>query len=294
MHQTIKQSSFITSTIKNKKHSTTSPLLSYYMSELVPNYEELISSNIKQLKLTEPLIEEEKDIGTQIESSIKKHHNFIIPAISLELKNPSSTPKQPQIELQLDNLKELFSLFGEITFIDITSNSNKAYILYKYYFSALFAFEAINRILSQKSPNDQITIKLVSENVIKENPQPNNPTNNRLRLNTECQAYIPKTYKNKSSIPTPTSIPIEQTKASQTPLNINRDVPATMNQLPVVNTIQFSTFSSREYWYKYVTNYNVQIENEAEFQVTKRIIGNNVSMIDVYYLIGVYFEKDYL
>jgi hypothetical protein len=41
------------------------------------------------------------------------------------------------------------------------------------------------------------------------------------------------------------------------------------------NTINFNTFSNREYIFKYVTNYNIQIENEEKFQVTKRIIGKN-------------------
>jgi hypothetical protein len=41
------------------------------------------------------------------------------------------------------------------------------------------------------------------------------------------------------------------------------------------NTINFNTFSNREYIFKYVTNYNIQIENDDKFQVTKRIIGKN-------------------
>ena len=41
------------------------------------------------------------------------------------------------------------------------------------------------------------------------------------------------------------------------------------------NTIKFQTYSSRDYYYKYVCNYTIQIENDDNFQITKRIIGKN-------------------
>jgi hypothetical protein len=41
------------------------------------------------------------------------------------------------------------------------------------------------------------------------------------------------------------------------------------------NTIKFETYSSRDYYYKYVCNYLIQIENDDKFLVTKRIIGKN-------------------
>jgi len=39
--------------------------------------------------------------------------------------------------------------------------------------------------------------------------------------------------------------------------------------------VQFSTNSTRDYQFKYVSRYIVQIENEKNFPVTKMIIGNN-------------------
>lgn len=263
IQKTQKPSSIITSAVKDQQHSTTSPLISYYMSELIPNYEDIISYNIKQLKFTEPVEEEEKDIGTQIESTIKKNHNFIIPAISLELNHTLSSINQTQIELQLANLKELFSLFGEIQFIDITPNVNKAYILYKYYFSALFAYETINQILHNRKVNGQVKIKLINEKNSKENPQKKDASLiAKLNLNTDCKAYIPKAYKNQLAIESKNN---RETNSPHCCVNYG---------------IQFSTFSSREYLFKHVSNYNIQIENESEFQVTKRIIGNNVSISD--------------
>ena len=41
------------------------------------------------------------------------------------------------------------------------------------------------------------------------------------------------------------------------------------------NDVQFQTNSTRDYQYKYVSRYIVQIENEKNFPVTKMIIGNN-------------------
>ena len=41
------------------------------------------------------------------------------------------------------------------------------------------------------------------------------------------------------------------------------------------NDVQFHTNSTRDYQYKYVSRYIVQIENEKNFPVTKMIIGNN-------------------
>ena len=41
------------------------------------------------------------------------------------------------------------------------------------------------------------------------------------------------------------------------------------------NTIRFETYSSRDYYYKYVCNYLIQIENDDNFLITKRIIGKN-------------------
>lgn len=48
-----------------------------------------------------------------------------------------------------------------------------------------------------------------------------------------------------------------------------------MNFLQTKNRLQFDTVSTKEYSYKYVCNYKVQIENDDKFMVTKRIIGKN-------------------
>ena len=60
------------------------------------------------------------------------------------------------------------------------------------------------------------------------------------------------------------------------PKNFNKDV-IDFNKLTLEtkNKVHFMTHSSRYYYYKYVCNYDVQIENDNLFMVTKRIIGKN-------------------
>ena len=60
------------------------------------------------------------------------------------------------------------------------------------------------------------------------------------------------------------------------PINFNKDV-IDFNKLTLEtkNKVHFMTHSSRNYCYKYVCNYTVQIENDNLFMVTKRIIGKN-------------------
>jgi hypothetical protein len=43
---------------------------------------------------------------------------------------------------------------------------------------------------------------------------------------------------------------------------------------PIPNFLHFKTATSRMYLLKYVCNYEIQIQNEPEFQVTRRLIGN--------------------
>ena len=60
------------------------------------------------------------------------------------------------------------------------------------------------------------------------------------------------------------------------PIYFNKDV-IDFNKLTLEtkNKVHFMTHSSRNYCYKYVCNYTVQIENDNIFMVTKRIIGKN-------------------
>ena len=65
-------------------------------------------------------------------------------------------------------------------------------------------------------------------------------------------------------------------KLKPNPINFNKNV-IDFNKLTLEtkNKVHFNTHSSRNYCYKYVCNYVVQIENDNLFMVTKRIIGKN-------------------
>ena len=65
-------------------------------------------------------------------------------------------------------------------------------------------------------------------------------------------------------------------KLKPNPINFNKNV-IDFNKLTLEtkNKVHFTTHSSRNYYYKYVCNYVVQIENDNLFMVTKRIIGKN-------------------
>ena len=80
-------------------------------------------------------------------------------------------------------------------------------------------------------------------------------------------------------IPPKVNIPLANPnlfKLKPNPINFNKNV-IDFNKLTLEtkNKVHFSTHSSRNYYYKYVCNYVVQIENDNLFMVTKRIIGKN-------------------
>ena len=99
---------------------------------------------------------------------------------------------------------------------------------------------------------------------------------------------IPKTMKRMRPVPmffpNPVQFPFKMPKFNKNPFMMNFPFPMDFNKnvinfekltLNTKNNIKFETHSSRDYFYKYVCNYLVQIENDDNFLVTKRIIGKN-------------------
>ena len=367
---------FIDSSISNKSYS--SLISSYYASEIMPNYSKIIRNNISNFKLTKlpkeysNENEDEDDISKQIENTLRQKYNFVIPAIEININEST------KIELIKEDLNKFFELFGEIEFINITSNSNKVYILYKYYFSAMYAFYAINDILSGKLNNNLIKVNMFDDS--KKRPQKNcandNLSNNLLEnsktpiklnninidnnnntkkildnnknifpnqnngillkknnentnsiINNNQNINLKNNYLNVDNsilINQPSFIPfkekfqllqkqmletrekifnqqiqiqkqqilnqqqiLERQKLLQQQIMMKNQINEKMtnNYIPNIdfekmtlqmkNDIKFNTYSNREYMYKYVCNYNIQIENDESFNVTKRIIGKN-------------------
>ena len=123
-------------------------LISSYYSNQIPSYSNIIKNSVTSLQLTElpkeliSVKENDDDLCTKIENSLKKKYNFVIPAIQIEFAADS------KIELIKEDLNKFFSLFGEISYINIVEDKSNAYILYKFYFSAMFAYYAIRDILN--------------------------------------------------------------------------------------------------------------------------------------------------
>ena len=366
----------------NKSYS--SLISSYYASEIMPNYSKIIRNNISNFKLTKlpkeflNENEDEDDISKQIENTLRQKYNFVIPAIEININEST------KIELIKEDLNKFFELFGEIEFINITSNSNKVYILYKYYFSAMYAFYAMNDIISgklnneNKNENNLIKVNMfddskkrpqkncandnLSNNLLENSKTPiklnninidnNNNTkkildnnknifpnqNNRILLkknnentnsiiNNNQNINLKNNYLNVDNsilINQPSFIPfkekfqllqkqmletrekilkqqiqiqkqqilnqqqiLERQKLLQQQIMMKNQINEKMtnNYIPNIdfekmtlqmkNDIKFNTYSNREYMYKYVCNYNIQIENDESFNVTKRIIGKN-------------------
>ena len=115
----------------------------------------------------------------------------------------------------------------------------------------------------------------------------NNPVKN---LATDEVDMHSKTFKSLHPIPfpmlshNPMQFPFKFPKYNNSPYMTNFPFQNGFNKnvlnfdklsLNTRNNIKFQTYSSRDYYYKYVCNYYVQIENDDNFFVTKRIIGKN-------------------
>ena len=129
-----------------------------------------------------------------------------------------------------------------------------------------------------------------NNNQNKDSFQKNNPMNNFFNPMYNL-AYIPiavpdesfqkqKNLKKDYPLPpfpyVPPLPPFPNFMYQNNPMNFNKDV-IDFNKLTLEtkNKVHFMTHSSRNYCYKYVCNYTVQIENDNLFMVTKRIIGKN-------------------
>ena len=115
----------------------------------------------------------------------------------------------------------------------------------------------------------------------------NNPIKN---LGPENMESNPRSFKKMPPsplsmfFPSPMPFPFKFPKLNRNPYMMNMPLPLGFNKnvinfdkltLNTRNNIKFETHSSRDYYYKYVCNYLVQIENDENFLVTKRIIGKN-------------------
>ena len=108
-----------------------------------------------------------------------------------------------------------------------------------------------------------------------------NPMYNFLYIPTLFPEGLNKNQKNGKMYPPipfpyPPPPPYQNFFYKNNPINFDKDViDFSKLTLETKNKVHFMTHSSRNYYYKYVCNYTVQIENDNLFMVTKRIIGKN-------------------
>jgi hypothetical protein len=108
----------------------------------------------------------------------------------------------------------------------------------------------------------------------------NNPIKNLSSDENEFTSGKAKKFPFPFLFPFPMQFPFKMPKVNKNqflfPGGFNKNI-IDFNKLTLNtrNTIKFDTHSSRDYFYKYVCNYLIQIENDDNFLVTKRIIGKN-------------------
>ena len=194
----------------------------------------------------------------------KKEVNINIPEekepISNEKNNSSSNTSgnaSKEAKLKNDNISSIKSLdkssFELLSNMDQKKNS----------------LERLNHYLQNRKPISDF----------------NNPVKN---LTPDDMDKIPRISKRIPPFPMffpyPMKFPFKFPKYNKNNFMMNPSFPAGFNSniinfdkltLDTRNTIKFETHSSRDYYYKYVCNYLIQIENDDNFFVTKRIIGKN-------------------
>lgn len=133
------------------------------------------------------------------------------------------------------------------------------------------------------SPNSKKNCQSPNSNLYGYNETNNyfNPMYNFLYIPTLFPEGLQKNQKNGKMFPVlpfpcPPPPNFQNLFFKNNPINFDKDV-IDFNKLTLEtkNKVHFMTHSSRNYYYKYVCNYTVQIENDNLFMVTKRIIGKN-------------------
>lgn len=85
-----------------------------------------------------------------IEPELKRKYNLVMPALYIKINEDSYI-------LSKANLLKFFSLFGDVEYTDI--NKRHFYILYKFYFSAIFCFNTLIHAINKHG--DFISVKML-------------------------------------------------------------------------------------------------------------------------------------
>ena len=111
------------------------------------------NSDINEIISHQNIIQD-KSLSEKIEIKIQKKYNICIPSIILEIEN---TPNEQTSGLDLENLKNFFTHFGEV--LNIVILEKKAIVLFKTFFIALICkefFEKENLIKEDKKSSIKV------------------------------------------------------------------------------------------------------------------------------------------
>ena len=204
-----------------------------------------------------------------------------------QTKEISSDASKKELNINIPEEKELISNEKNNSSSNTSGNPSKEAKLKNDNISSIksldkSSFELLSNMDQKKNSLERLNHYLQNRKPISDF---NNPVKN---LTPDDMDKIPRISKRIPPFPMffpyPMKFPFKFPKYNKNYFMMNPSFPAGFNSniinfdkltLDTRNTIKFETHSSRDYYYKYVCNYLIQIENDDNFFVTKRIIGKN-------------------
>ena len=204
-----------------------------------------------------------------------------------QTKEISSDASKKQVNINIPEEKEPISNEKNNSSSNTSGNASKEAKLKNDNISSIksldkSSFELLSNMDQKKNSLERLNHYLQNRKPISDF---NNPVKN---LTPDDMDKIPRISKRIPPFPMffpyPMKFPFKFPKYNKNNFMMNPSFPAGFNSniinfdkltLDTRNTIKFETHSSRDYYYKYVCNYLIQIENDDNFFVTKRIIGKN-------------------
>ena len=204
-----------------------------------------------------------------------------------QTKEISSDASKKQVNINIPEEKEPISNEKNNSSSNTSGNASKEAKLKNDNISSIksldkSSFELLSNMDQKKNSLERLNHYLQNRKPISDF---NNPVKN---LTPDDMDKIPRISKRIPPFPMffpyPMKFPFKFPKYNKNNFMMNPSFPAGFNSniinfdkltLDTRNTIKFETHSSRDYYYKYVCNYLIQIENDDNFFVTKRIKEKN-------------------
>ena len=228
--------------------------------------------NVKLIEFPKEILKSEDKIEYKKNNIIKKMYDLIFPSIQIEFDSKKNV-------INKENLFKFFSEFGEIKYFFVFPK-NKILIFYKFYFSSILAFDTLNEILNEKKSNNNFENIFYDEIEKKINLNLNNLINEisnkdfDQKQKENNQIFIQKNNIFLNEILLWRALMINIIKKQKNFFDFNKKLNINFSEISnKKNKITFKTKQNSNYILKFVTNYQIQIENDEEFNVKERILG---------------------